>query len=63
MFEEYLCETWRCPECGEIDEVQVDENTKKGYKRNSLDVFEFTGTMRSNLRVHCAKCGAECYME
>lgn len=62
MFEEYIDGTWICPKCGEIKAVRVDETVKKGYKRNSLGIFELTGIIHSNLRVYCDKCGCECYM-
>ena len=63
MFEEYITETWICPQCGEVSKVRVEEYIKRNFERNSLDMFEFSGGVHSEMKVFCFVCNSECYRE
>lgn len=63
IFEEYLTENWICPKCGEVKRLQVEQTTKRDFEKNSIDMFEFSRTLFSNLKVYCSDCGSECYIE
>lgn len=61
MFEEYIAEMWICPKCGIAKKVRVVENTIRNFERSSIDIFDFSGVMHSEMKVYCFGCGSECY--
>lgn len=61
MFEEYVAETWICPICGEVSKVRVNEVIQRNFERNSINVFECSGSIHSSIKVICSECGSECY--
>ena len=63
MFEEHITEKWICPQCGEVSKVRVEEYTNRKFERNSLDVFEFSGGIHTEMKVFCSECNFECYKE
>ena len=62
MFEEYISETWICPQCGVVNKVRVEETTKRTFERNSIGVFEVSN-VRVRMKVFCFECNSECYRE
>ena len=62
MFEEYIAEVWRCPQCSIVNKVRVEEQTKRIFERNSIGVFEVS-IARVRMKVYCFECNSECYRE
>lgn len=62
MFEEYITETWRCPQCGVVNKVRVEEQTKRIFERNSIGIFEVSN-VKVKIKVFCFECNSECYRE
>ena len=63
MFEEYIVETWRCPQCGVVNKVRVEEKTKRIFERAVTGgIFEVVNA-KIKLKVFCFECNSECYRE
>ena len=61
MFEDYITETWICPKCGVAKKIRVVETTIRNFERSSIDLFDFSGVMHTEMNVYCYECGSECY--
>ena len=63
MFEEDAMKVWRCPQCGIVNKVRVEETTKRIFERILKGGIFEVYSVKVRMKVFCFECNSECYRE